>query len=241
MRTAVLSDIHGNLEAFQAALTDLETQHIDRIISLGDFIDYGADSEEIVKEHRQLNITAIQGNHEHCLLHPDSRKMLTNVAAQSLKITAQQLSKRSLDYIGKLPTVFIIDNMRFVHGIPPDSVREYIIHLHPDLITYLFEMYSERLCFVGHTHELGLFEYFHNDVRFFPLFNRENKLKPKRRYIINAGSVGQPRGWNKNSVYIIYDDEIDSLILRYIEYDIEKTVRKILELGYPKINAIRLL
>ena len=241
MRTAVLSDIHGNLEAFNAALADLEIQNVDRIISLGDFIDYGPDSEEIVKKHQRLNITSIQGNHEYCLLNPDFRKMLTSIADDSLKITARQLSKSSLDYIQTLPVVFTIDSMRFVHGIPPDSVREYITHLHPNLIGYAFETYPERLCFVGHTHELGLFEYYRNDVRFFPLFEPDNKLKPKRRYIINAGSVGQPRGWNKRSVYIIYDDENDSLILRYIEYDVEKTVRKILGLGYPKINAIRLL
>ncbi len=241
MRTAVLSDIHGNLEAFREVLADLDTRNVDRIISLGDIINYGPDSEEIVKEHIRLNICGIQGNHENALINIRMLNRLNSVAHESLRITQKLLSNASMEYIRTLPLYLTMDQMRFVHGTPPESVKEYIIQIPLHILGYIFESYPEMICFVGHTHLLGLYEYYQNKVKFIPLSEKHYDLKSGRRYIINAGSVGQPRTRDKRSAYVIYDDSLNILNIHHIDYDARKTAQKIRELGYPEFNAQRLL
>ena len=241
MRIAVLSDIHGNLEAFRVVLDDIQTRNIDKIVSLGDLIDYGPDSEIIIQEHIRLNISAIQGNHENALINKNLLKSFSSVAYDSMKITRKLLSSESRKYIRTLPLFLSFDKMRFVHALPPDSVSQYIDQVPPHILGYVFESYPEPICFVGHTHRLGIYEYTENKVNFCRPSKKYNDLNAAHRYIFNVGSVGQPRDRDKHAKYIIYDNTINSIFLRLIDYNAQKTVRKILKLGYPEKNAKRLI
>ena len=98
----------------------------------------------------------------------------------------------------------------------------------------------EKVCFVGHTHDLELFSFDGQKVKDTPLGKGPVTLKKDRQYIINIGSVGQPRDGNNNAKYVIWDTASRSLEVRFIPYDIAKTADKILELGLPEYNASRL-
>ncbi|MBN2601693.1 MAG: metallophosphoesterase family protein [Candidatus Marinimicrobia bacterium] len=241
MRIAILSDIHGNLEAFQAVLDDIHTQNIDKIVSLGDMIDYGPDSERIIQEHIRLNIAAVQGNHENALINKGLLKSFSVNACESLKITRKHLSKESIKYIRTIPLFLCFNQIRFVHALPPDSVTRYIDFVPPHILGYIMESYPEPICFVGHTHKLGVYECSQNKVNFSRPADKPIILNPSSRYIINVGSVGQPRDRDKHAKYAIYDAALNSLVVRLIDYDAQKTVQKILKLGYPEKNATRLI
>ena len=130
MKIAVLADIHGNLEAFQTVLADLDQQAVDAVYCLGDFIDYGADSEEVACEIIRRNIPTIMGNHEYALLDDQILNNLTDIAYESLMITKNLISEATLDFIRTLPIYLVAENIRFVHGVPPDSLEDYICLLY---------------------------------------------------------------------------------------------------------------
>ena len=241
MKLAVISDIHGNLEAFQEVLRDIDSQETDRIISLGDFIDYGPNSNEVTFELIHHFIPSILGNHEYALINEHILHSFSKIAYDSMQITKSLLSDTVIEYIKTLPLFLIIENIRFVHGIPPDSALEYISQFPTPILSYVFESFPEKIAFVGHTHTLGLYTYDGDLVTFSPIHEGDTTLDPAKRYIINAGSVGQPRNSNKQAKYIIYDTESMMVTVRFISYNARKTVKKIRALGFPEINATRLL
>jgi len=241
MKLAVISDIHGNLEAFQEVLRDIEAQETNRIISLGDFIDYGPNPNEVTFELIHNFIPSILGNHEYALINEHILRSFSRIAYDSMQITKSLLSDIVTEYIKTLPLFLIIENIRFVHGIPPDSALEYISQFPTPILSYVFESFPEKIAFVGHTHTLGLYTYDGDSVTFSHIHEGDTALDPAKRYIINAGSVGQPRNSNKQAKYIIYDTESMMVTVRFISYNARKTVKKIRDLGFPEINATRLL
>jgi len=241
MKFAVISDIHGNLEAFQAVLCDIEAQQADRIISLGDFIDYGPNPNEVTFELIHNFIPSILGNHEYALINDYILRSFSRVAYDSMQITRSLLSDIVLEYINTLPLFLIIENIRFVHGVPPNSALEYISQFPTLILSYVFESFPERIAFVGHTHTLGLYTYNGDSVTFSPIHEGDITLDSTKRHIVNAGSVGQPRDRDKHAKYVIYDTDTDNLKVRYVSYDVQETVKKIRRAGFPDYNATRLL
>ncbi len=241
MKIAVLADIHGNLEAFQTVLKDLDKQAVDVVYCLGDFIDYGADSEEVASEIIRRNIPTIIGNHEYALLDSRILSALNEIAYESLMITKNMISKATLDFIRTLPIYLVAENIRFVHGVPPDSFEDYIIYYPDRYLNYIFQSFPEQIAFIGHTHMLGLYTYNGDYVVIESLHERDYCLDHEKRYIINIGSVGQPRDNNKQAKYIIYDTLTKILTVRFLTYDVKKTAIKIIRAGLPEYNAIRLL
>jgi predicted phosphodiesterase len=241
MKIAVLADIHGNLEAFQAVLEDLDQQVVDAVYCLGDFIDYGADSEAVASAIIRRKIPTIIGNHEYALLDDRILNHLTEIAYKSLMITKNLISEATFDFIRTLPIYLVAENIRFVHGVPPDSFEDYIIYYQDRYLKYIFQSFPEQIAFIGHTHTLGLYTYNDDYVVIESLYAREYCLDPKRRYIINIGSVGQPRDNNKQAKYAIYNTQTRKLTVRFLAYDIQKAADKIIKAGLPEFNATRLL
>jgi diadenosine tetraphosphatase ApaH/serine/threonine PP2A family protein phosphatase len=100
---------------------------------------------------------------------------------------------------------------------------------------------EERLCFIGHTHDLGIIDYDGKEIEYWRLDKGLLQLDTDRRYIINCGSVGQPRDGNNNAKYVIWDADDDTIEVRFIPYDVHSVVKKIREAGLPEANALRLL
>lgn len=240
MKIAIISDIHGNMEAFEQVSADIARSQVDDIISLGDHIGYGPQPEEVIKRIRRQKITALQGNHELALVEPTYLDWFNNAARKSLNITRQLLSPRSIKFLGSLKTHWSAHGCRFVHGFPPDSVLTYLFQLSDQTKIQALERLSEKRCFIGHTHTLDIVSLGRQGLKSNKLKEGLNKLDSRRKYIISAGSVGQPRDGNSKAKYLIWDSTEDMVDVRFVAYDIATVVEKMMAAGLPQKHAQRL-
>lgn len=240
MRIAVLSDIHGNLEAFREVLRDLEVVQPDRVVCLGDAVGYGPDPETVVRLLQSHGIPTVLGNHEWALAHPNHLEWFNPSARLSLERTAELLSPEILRIVTAWPVTIHVEGALCVHGCPPDSVTRYLFEVVPEEFPVLFSTYAEPLCFVGHTHQLRWVRWDGDRGSSGRLLGEVLRLHPSDRYIINVGSVGQPRDGDNRAKYVVWDTTAQTVQVHRVPYDIAKTAEKILALGFPRINADRL-
>jgi|WetSurMetagenome_2_1015567.scaffolds.fasta_scaffold06409_4 predicted phosphodiesterase len=240
MRIAIVSDIHSNLAAFQEVLADIDRSQADRIVSLGDNIGYGPEPEEVLRLIRTRGIHSIMGNHELGIADPSCLSWFNNSARRSLEINRRLLSSVSIEYINTLAPAFTLDQCLFVHGFPPDSLTTYLFEVSDIHLRWVLSTMAQELCFVGHTHDLQLISFDGRRVRYAPIPEGHTCLQDGCKYLINAGSVGQPRDGDSRSKYLIWDSEGRRLEGRFVPYDVARTVNGILALGLPGINADRL-
>jgi predicted phosphodiesterase len=240
MRIAVVSDIHSNLTAFLEVLADIDRSRVDCIVSLGDNLGYGPEPDEVLRLIRVRNIHSIMGNHELGVADPSCLPWFNNSARRSLEINHQMLSPMNIQYIRTLAPVYTLGQYLFVHGFPPDSLTTYLFQVSDFQLRKVFSSMDHELFFVGHTHQLHTISFDGRNVRHAPLLEGNTTLREGCKYLINAGSVGQPRDGDNRSKYLIWDSEMRRLEGRFLHYDIAKTVNAILALGLPMINADRL-
>jgi predicted phosphodiesterase len=240
MRIAVISDIHGNLVAFKEVLRDIDRSKIDRIVSLGDSIGYGPESEEVLNLIQSRNIDHILGNHERAILDETYRQYFMRGAVNSTKQTMKFLTASSLHYLRSLPKTKTIDDALFVHGCPPESHTIYLNHLTISEIADAFQTFTNKIAFSGHTHKFMLFSYNGKKVDFRPPKNEPMILGHNLRYIFNVGSVGQPRDNDSRAGYVIWDTDVNSLEVKRIPYNIRATAEKIIQRGFRRNDADRL-
>lgn len=241
MRIAVMSDIHGNLEAFEKVLGDIDCSDIDRIVNLGDSIGYGPDPEKVLELIINRDILNILGNHEQAALDKRFRLFFEKGACKSIEQTLKFLSSASLSYLQKLLEFRVFNKALLVHGCPPSSCDTYLNYLSNRETKNIFKSYSNTIAFAGHTHKLGLISYDGKKVGFHELNDLPVKLAENIRYIVNVGSVGQPRDGDPRAGYIIWDTVLNSLEAKRIPYDIRFTADKIILRGFQKKDADRLL
>lgn len=240
MRIAVISDIHANLEAFESVLADIDRQAVEAVIAIGDNIGYGPNPNQVLTRIRTCSIPTLLGNHELAVLTPDLRSRFNPAARRSIEITAGRLSGTSLDLIAGLPKTRILENLRFVHGFPPASPLVYLFQVPDERLKHTFRQMAEPICFVGHTHQLELVAFDGRAIQRKRLFPGTTALAPDVRYIINVGSVGQPRDGTNHAKYAIFDAGQNTLETRSIAYDIAATAAKIIAAGLPRSHAARL-
>jgi len=240
MRVAVLSDVHGNLEALEAVLADLAHTGADTVICLGDLVGYGPDPEAVVARVRQLGYPCILGNHEAALAARKERERMNFQAKENNISTASLLSADNFRYCCGLPRTLVIEDALFVHGSPPDSVNTYVYMLSDGDVCRLFAEDPRRFFFVGHTHELALIYRQGDAIVRERLGQGVHTLAPGIKYLINCGSVGQPRDRDRRSKYLIWDSGAAELEVRAVEYDVDSTVEKIEARGFPRSFGERL-
>jgi diadenosine tetraphosphatase ApaH/serine/threonine PP2A family protein phosphatase len=241
MRLAVMADIHGNLEAFEAVLADMADRGVDAAVSLGDNVGYGADSEAVIRMLRERDIPSVAGNHELAVGNARFRRWFNPVARRSVEMTIAALSPESREYIAGLPNVRVLRGLRFVHGFPPRSPTLYLFQMSERGYRRGFRSAPEPLIFVGHTHELDRVAWDGTSLDFRGLKRGIVPLEPDRRFIVNVGSVGQPRDRDNRAKYAIWDERDRTLEVRFVAYDAATAARKIRKAGLPEVNATRLL
>ncbi|GAB7022691.1 metallophosphoesterase family protein [Salidesulfovibrio brasiliensis] len=239
-RIAVLSDIHGNLEAFRAVLGDIESRDVEMTVSLGDVIGYGPDPQACADLVRASGIKTIMGNHEQGLINNIYLARFNPTARDMLLMTREMLDEETVQWLITRPKALTIGDCRFVHGCPPDLVSEYLWK-HAGNYEPLFAAFIERYCFVGHTHELRHVHGNTNKATAEHLTGGTFRLDTGQRHIINAGAVGQPRGNGPDAKYLIFDTVAATIEVRFIPYDNLKTAEKIRRLGFNRAFADRLL
>jgi len=240
MKIAIISDIHSNLEALESVIDDIKTIAVDKIMSLGDNIGYGADPEQVINTIQNNNIVSVLGNHEYACLEDDYLLTFNKNAKKALLINKSRLSLNSLLYISNLKEFSVQYECRFVHGLPPEPVTKYVWHESKKELASIINSIPERISFVGHTHHLGLYEYCDGQVKTIELEKTKLCLDKNSSYIVNTGSVGQPRGFGIKAEYIIWNSEKRTIEPRYVEYDNKKAAKKIIQAGIPDIYSERI-
>jgi len=240
MRIAVISDIHGNLNAFRAVLADIETQAVEDVVCLGDTVGYGPEPDECLRLLRAQSISMVLGNHEQALANPRCLDNFNPHAREALLHTATLVSDESMDFIRGLPKALVRHGARFVHGMPPDNPDAYLFQVDEHELRELFMTTPERLTFIGHTHDLALVRFDGGRVTQGELRPGLNPLVPACRYIINIGSVGQPRDGDNRAKWVLWDKKAHSVELRRVAYDYKDTAHKLIARGFNKRYANRL-
>jgi len=237
MRLAVISDIHSNLDAFTAVMDDISKLKIDDIISLGDNIGYGAQPEEVIKNLKHHRISSVLGNHELAILDKNYFKTFGPFAGKALKINKKRMSNHSLRYIAGLQPCLVRYDCRFVHGLPPDTITKYIFNEPEKRIINIMSRLKQKITFVGHTHQMAIYGLDHGVLKKKKLLKCRLSLAKSRRYIINTGSVGQPRDSYNEAKYIIWDSDHYTIESRFVPYDYHNAARMIIKAGIPKQYA----
>jgi diadenosine tetraphosphatase ApaH/serine/threonine PP2A family protein phosphatase len=238
MLVAILSDIHGNLEALTAVWADMAAFAVDEVVCLGDMVGYGANPDEVLASVRARGARCCLGNHELGIVSPAERSWFNPTARKGLSLTASLLSPDSLAFIAGLPRFLLLAGARFVHGFPPDSVTAYLFQAEEARLASWFGR-GETLTFVGHTHELMLVSWDGAAAGRRELGQGRFAL-PARGCIVNAGSVGQPRDGNNNAKYLLWDTDSSVVDVRFVPYDCAAAVEKIRARGFPEYYGTRL-
>jgi predicted phosphodiesterase len=242
MRCLLLSDIHSNLEAFQAVLDD--AGQVDQVWCLGDVVGYGPDPNACVKLLRSLSPTCIAGNHDWATLGKLDLQDFNPDARDANLWNRQQLTPDNLAYVEALPQVAVEGQFTLAHGSPRHPIWEYIIYTSTARAN--FEHFHTPHCLVGHTHTPTIFrltpetEVSGSICEQIALDDgRPVKLGPER-LIINPGSVGQPRDGDSRASYVILNMEDMTIEHRRVPYPIEETQAKMMSHDLPLRLVLRL-
>lgn len=233
MKRALISDIHGNLEALRAVLADIDAQNIEEIFCLGDIIGYGPNPCECLDLVMERCTVTILGNHDQAaLFDPDG---FNPVALQAIYWTRDRLDQVGSssqindrwDFLGTLPRLHKMPPFLFVHGSSRDPTNEYVFpeYVYDQRKMEILFARIEQYCFQGHTHLPGVFT---TQCQFISPDECDYQFQlGQQKLMVNVGSVGQPRDEDNRSCYVVLDDEALTIEFRRIEYDIETTAKKI--------------
>lgn len=237
MKYAIIADIHGNLEAFQTVLKDIEAQNCTHKICLGDVVGYGANPKECLDLVRSMNIPCIMGNHDEMCSGENHLEGFNPYAAAAILWTRRQLSADDRKWLRELKYLRLVVNFTIVHATLDAPQRwQYVFDKLAAAASFTYQ--NTPVCFFGHTHVPVAFVKDTTTVRggTYSKF----KVEPGKKYFVNVGSVGQPRDNNPKAAYVVYDLDEKTIELRRLDYDIPTAQRKILAAKLPSRLAERL-
>lgn len=234
---AIFADIHGNLEALKKVLKELKNEKVEKYIFLGDIVGYGANPRECIDLIRKLEAIVIAGNHDWAAVEKFDINYFNPVAKEAILWTKKILTNDDKDYLASLKLTFEEDNFTAVHGSldKPEYFR-YIVDLY-DAKSSL-KLLKKDILFIGHSHVPFISSMKNLNMELLKEFSIN--LKTRQKYLVNVGSVGQPRDNNPKACYAIYDSKLNSIEIKRASYNIKKAQEKIINAGLPKTLAERL-
>lgn len=238
MKIGIFSDVHSNLEALEAVLNALEAEHVDRLICLGDVVGYGPDPNPCVDEVASSAGIVVAGNHDAAAVGAITTDDFNEYARLAVEWTQSVLSPDSERFLSRLPMMSVEEGAMWVHATPD----------RPEEWDYIFNAFDARrhfsamktdLCFVGHSHVPGAFV---QDKEGSITVQHPNKLSidENRKYIINVGSVGQPRDGDPRACYGVLDLDMNRFKLGKIAYPVETVQDKMRSKHLPAYLIERL-
>jgi len=238
MRYALLSDIHGNLEALQAVVDEFSKHEVDECLCLGDIVGYGADPKECIRTVQFLKPTAyVAGNHEWGVTGRLGLDYFNENARMALEWTQKALDDNEIEYLKSFPLIYNNDKFTIVHS----SLE------HPEEFPYVIDkedafptlnMMKTKICFLGHSHVGGI--YYSDKEKIARFKDTKIKLDRGKKYVINVGSVGQSRDFDPRASFAVYDVDKNIVEIIRVDYDIKAAQGKILKAGLPARLASRL-
>ncbi len=229
MRVAIFSDIHGNLEALQKAFEIIEQKNIDEVVCLGDLVGYGANPNECIDFIERRTKKVLLGNHDQAAFDLRQAEFFNTYARRSAYWTHDVLTQQHHEYLQSLPYTLTDAELTYVHSSPFEPEEwHYIFSVRE--ATRNFNYFKSPICFFGHSHVPGIHCEDH----------RTHEVQKDSRYLINVGSIGQPRDGDWRLSFGIFDTDSWSYENVRSEYDVESAAGKILEAGLPRFLAERL-
>ncbi len=237
MLYAVISDVHSNLEALNAVIEDIRKRDIENILFLGDAVGYGPNPNECIELLKKECLILLAGNHDRAVTGDTPLGYFNENARAAVQWTIEHITEEHLEFLAKLEILKVMekDNLCLVHSTPkePDAWR-YIVTLNDAEVN--FRYFEQKICLVGHSHAPFIVEKRPSGELI--LYKNRTTFSEAARYIINAGSVGQPRDRDPRAAYaVLTSGEVE--IIR-IDYDFRETQRKMREAGLPKFLIERL-
>jgi len=238
MKYAILSDIHGNLEALETVLAHARENGCEKYVCGGDVVGYNANPSECMAIVQEMGMPCVKGNHDEYVADEDLDLSTFNpVAAEAVLWTREQLSAAQLKWLGQLRYLRLVDSFSVVHAtMDGPHGWGYVMTKMDAAASFTYQ--TTPVCFHGHTHVPVAFT---EGLDISGDFYDSIKVEPGKRYFINVGSVGQPRDGDSRAAYVIYDTKNAKIDLHRLDYDLVKTQGKIRAAGLPERLAERLL
>lgn len=235
-RVLILSDIHGNKEALDAVLVD--AGDAETIWCLGDIVGYGPDPAACLEWVRAHCDIALSGNHDYAVFDLKATENFNPAAAAAAKWTRDQLTEEQLAYLRSLDSRVDRNGVTLAHGSPADPIWTYILTVIEALDA--FDAFDGDRCFVGHTHVACYYLDSGRTIQRFVAPNDTPLALTEGRYIVNPGSVGQPRDRDPRAAYLWYDPDAGTVTWKRVAYEIAAVQEKIRAAGLPERLATRL-
>lgn len=236
LRTAIISDVHGNRQALDTVLERIAQSGCESLVCLGDIVGYGADPGYCLERIRASCDLVVAGNHDHAALGKISIEYFNTHAREATLWTRNQLTPEQRDYLARLPLVEVRGSATYVHGsLDSPELFDYVQTSYDAYLT--MEKMQTPTCFIGHSHVPITFLL--DEVITFTL-DPVVQLDQIKKAIVNVGSVGQPRDSNPLAAFCIYDDQAMRAEIHRLEYDVELAAARIIEAGLPEFLADRL-
>ena len=237
MRYAIFSDVHSNLEAFESVLQAFKEEKVDKYFFVGDIVGYGADPKECIKLLKKLQAVSVCGNHDWAAVGKTSISYFNEYAKAAVLWTRDALNEEEREFLKSLELVYQDADLTLVHGtLDAPGDFNYIFDTYTALQT--IGLLKTQVGFVGHSHTPFIIK----SEQGFPVIVGENKAKIEKdkKYLVNVGSVGQPRDGDPRAAYCVYDKKENTIEIKRVIYDIKSAQNKILKAGLPEILADRL-
>ncbi|MEO0108904.1 MAG: metallophosphoesterase family protein [candidate division WOR-3 bacterium] len=239
LRLGILSDIHANLEALDAALAFCQEQEVSEYLCLGDIVGYGADPDLCVERIRGLRCRAVAGNHDYAVVNRTSVKTFNEPARQAIYWTRERITAETREFLESLELVEAYRSFLLVHASPSGPGNwDYVLSLADAELE--FSAFSEPACLVGHTHVPLAVRRHDYRSRAQRIVEPEFEIAANARYLINCGSVGQPRDGDPRLCVVLFDTRTNLMSFHRLSYDVGTAQRKIISAGLPVILAQRL-
>ncbi len=238
MRYGFFSDVHANLEALKACILDFRAEKIDKLFFLGDAVGFGPNPDECIKLIDEISEIELMGNHDYAALGLMETEYFNQYAAESMGWTKDSLSDKSIEIMSDFELMHQIDDIYMVHSSPRDPENWHYI-LDMDDAKENFNFFEQKICLVGHTHRPYIVYKCQTEAAALSK-QTDEILKDDCRYLINIGSVGQPRDGDPRSCYLIYDTDTKTVKLQRVDYNVKNTQNDMVKLGLPDYLIERL-
>ncbi len=238
MRYGFFSDVHSNLEALKVVVADLQKEKLDQVFFLGDAVGYGPDPNECTSIIDQVAAVKLMGNHDYAALGLIETNLFNEYAQRSMEWTTRVLTDKSLQVLSKLAIDHRFDQSYLVHSTPKEPQEwNYIFDL--DDAEENFNFFNKQICLIGHSHFPVIIKKY-DDRHCFLHQEAWTKIEKGFKYIINIGSVGQPRDGSNLACYLVYDTDEKTARIKRLPYDFPKTQAKMEKRGLPQYLIDRL-
>jgi len=239
LRYGIFADVHSNLEALDSVIGAFKKESIDAYLCAGDIVGYAANPIECINKVRSLAMFTVAGNHDWAAVSLTSPETFNSFAKEAILWTRKQLDESSRDYLETLKLSFKNESLTLVHGTL-DNPRDFNYMTDGYKAEETFRLMETDICFIGHTHIAGVFIKDKLDAISYRL-DTSVGIDKANKYIINVGSVGQPRDGLPSAAYCVYDTVKLEVQVKRVEYDLKSARKKILDSGLPVFLGDRLL